>query len=125
MRKRLCYPAILLIAVWMVLLVAVVGCGSGEKAEKAEKASDEAASMSKSAGETMEKTEGTVVMLANPEPGIDPVCKMELSDHPIIIEMDGKKYGFCSQQCADKFKENPEKYLKPSEESQETEEHGE
>ena len=43
----------------------------------------------------------------------DPVCQMKIkpSDAVATIEHDGKTYYFCSQDCADSFREAPEDYV--------------
>jgi YHS domain-containing protein len=43
----------------------------------------------------------------------DPVCGMKISpgDAVASIEHDGTTYYFCSQDCADSFRESPEDYL--------------
>jgi YHS domain-containing protein len=44
---------------------------------------------------------------------IDPVCKMEIEDSTAIKESyNGKTYYFCCEHCKEKFKQEPEKYLK-------------
>ena len=46
---------------------------------------------------------------------IDPVCGMEVEPNTAAgkHEYDGQTYYFCSQDCLAKFKEDPEKFLKP------------
>lgn len=43
---------------------------------------------------------------------IDPVCRMEVSekDAPAKTRYNGKDYYFCSIQCEQQFKANPEGY---------------
>lgn len=43
----------------------------------------------------------------------DPVCQMKIlpSDAVASMEHDGKTYHFCSQDCADSFREAPEDYV--------------
>jgi YHS domain-containing protein len=43
----------------------------------------------------------------------DPVCNMKISpaDAVASIEHDGTTYYFCSQDCADSFRESPEDYV--------------
>lgn len=43
----------------------------------------------------------------------DPVCQMKIkpSEAVATIEHDGTAYYFCSQDCADSFKESPEDYI--------------
>ena len=55
----------------------------------------------------------------------DPVCGMLLEAHEIqaTVDYEGKTYHFCSQNCAEKFKENPKKYAKNNQDSQ-SETHG-
>jgi Cu+-exporting ATPase len=44
---------------------------------------------------------------------IDPVCKMEIEDSTATKESyNGKTYYFCCEHCKEKFKQEPEKYLK-------------
>jgi len=44
---------------------------------------------------------------------VDPVCGMKISTSDAVASMEykGKTYYFCSQDCADSFKESPEDYL--------------
>jgi Cu+-exporting ATPase len=46
---------------------------------------------------------------------IDPICKMEVDESSAArkYEYQGQTYYFCSQNCLAKFKEDPEKFLKP------------
>ena len=43
----------------------------------------------------------------------DPVCQMRIkpSDAVATVEREGTTYYFCSQDCADSFRESPEDYL--------------
>jgi P-type Cu+ transporter len=43
----------------------------------------------------------------------DPVCQMRIkpSDAVATIEHEGKAYYFCSQDCAESFRESPEDYV--------------
>jgi len=43
---------------------------------------------------------------------VDPVCGMELEDDEIVAESEyrGKMYYFCSDECADEFESQPQKY---------------
>jgi YHS domain-containing protein len=52
-------------------------------------------------------------MADNQQLVIDPVCQMKItpSDAVATIEHEGTAYYFCSQDCADSFKESPEDYL--------------
>jgi len=44
---------------------------------------------------------------------VDPVCGMELNPGQVVAESryQGKTYSFCSQECKQKFDENPEAYV--------------
>jgi Cu+-exporting ATPase len=44
----------------------------------------------------------------------DPVCGMNVNSEQSHYksEHQGKKYAFCSQQCLDKFKKNPDQFSK-------------
>src|SRR6202453_5280260 len=46
----------------------------------------------------------------------DPVCGMTVDPAKAAATMEhrGANFHFCSQGCADKFRSDPEKYLKPS-----------
>ncbi len=43
----------------------------------------------------------------------DPVCKMQVSEDnaEATAQQSGKTFYFCSQQCADQFKREPQKYM--------------
>lgn len=43
----------------------------------------------------------------------DPVCKMRVNKSEAVatIEHNGQTYYFCSQDCADSFRESPEDYI--------------
>jgi YHS domain-containing protein len=97
---------VLMAAVIFLVAGLIVGCGSKESADT--KATTGAASSTY--GKAVEKAKETVAELENPKQGFDPVCDMAI-DGSLVVTVDGKKYGFCSQHCADMFKENPEKYL--------------
>ncbi|HWC15777.1 MAG TPA: YHS domain-containing protein [Terriglobales bacterium] len=42
----------------------------------------------------------------------DPVCNMQVDEKNAAAKVshNGKDYYFCSQQCADKFRSNPQQY---------------
>ncbi|MFC2170204.1 YHS domain-containing protein [Acidobacteriota bacterium] len=48
---------------------------------------------------------------------VDPVCGMKIkkSDAKATPEFDGKSYYFCTEECKEKFEENPEEFVKESE----------
>ncbi len=52
-------------------------------------------------------------MTVNEEVVTDPVCQMKIrpADAVASIENGGTTYYFCSQDCADSFKESPEDYI--------------
>jgi len=54
---------------------------------------------------------------------VDPVCGMDLAEHGIkdTTVYEGQLYGFCSQDCKQKFLEDPQKYLAETEETTEPE----
>ena len=113
MNEFVVYPVRWLLVGLLVLLIAVVGCSSGDKADvetAAETAKETAESVGEVADKVVEDVKDAVASLANPEPGIDPVCKMKI-DGSLAVEIDGKKYGFCSEKCAEMFKADPAKYL--------------
>jgi Cu+-exporting ATPase len=45
----------------------------------------------------------------------DPVCGMTIDPKATAttLEFNDKTYHFCSQQCMDKFKQAPQRYLQP------------
>lgn len=51
--------------------------------------------------------------MAGDEQVTDPVCGMKInkSDAVASAEHNGKTYYFCSQDCANSFKESPEDYV--------------
>lgn len=51
--------------------------------------------------------------MASQEQVTDPVCKMKITPADAVAsqEYEGKTYYFCSQDCADSFRESPEDYL--------------
>lgn len=53
------------------------------------------------------------VHMTSDEQVTDPVCGMKISktDAVTTVEHDGQTYYFCSQDCADSFRESPEDYL--------------
>ncbi|KRB93740.1 heavy metal translocating P-type ATPase [Noviherbaspirillum sp. Root189] len=52
------------------------------------------------------------------KPFIDPVCGMKVAAHPEkTFTHNGLSYHFCSARCMEKFRANPETYLKPKENS--------
>jgi len=55
---------------------------------------------------------------------VDPVCKMEVDEKicKYASEYKGKTYYLCAPGCQSDFEENPEKYLKGSNEKQERKE---
>lgn len=50
---------------------------------------------------------------ANQQTVTDPVCGMKISpaDAVTSIDHEGTTYSFCSQDCADSFRESPEDYV--------------
>lgn len=62
------------------------------------------------AAKAVDETKAALAKLANPEYGIDPVCKMAI-DGSYTAEINGKVYGFCSETCANEARAHPEKYL--------------
>ena len=47
---------------------------------------------------------------------VDPVCNMEISEHESNNCMDyqSQHYCFCSEECMEEFRENPEMYVSES-----------
>jgi len=44
----------------------------------------------------------------------DPVCRMQVTEDSAkgTAEYSGQTFYFCSQQCADKFNQDPQKYMR-------------
>ncbi|CDZ80766.1 YHS domain protein [Candidatus Rubidus massiliensis] len=42
----------------------------------------------------------------------DPVCGMNVEQNQHSTQHHGKEYKFCSKECQEKFKKNPEQYSK-------------
>ena len=113
MKEFVVYPVRWLLVGLLVLLIAAVGCSSGDKADMetaTEMAKEKVEPAGEAADEAVQDVKDALASLANPEPGIDPVCKMKI-DGSMVVEVDGKKYGFCSEKCAEMFKADPAKYL--------------
>ena len=65
----------------------------------------------------MQAAKTNVAALSNPKVGFDPVCGMAIDENAIIVTIDGKDYGVCSESCAKKLREHPENYLVASADS--------
>jgi P-type Cu+ transporter len=45
---------------------------------------------------------------------IDPVCGMEVDPtDAVVVDYAGSKYHFCEAACADTFREDPERWVRP------------
>jgi YHS domain-containing protein len=87
-------------------LVLATGCSSEQQA------SDTTSEKQTTAGRAVEQAKIVVAELSNPKEGFDPVCYMKIDESAVTVTMDdGKTYGFCSKNCADKFTADPSKYL--------------
>ncbi len=54
---------------------------------------------------------------AHPAPETDPVCGMKVrAESPHRALHDGRAHAFCSAKCADKFRQDPARYLAPADE---------
>ncbi len=107
MFKRTNLTCRLVTACALVLILSFsVGCGSKEDTD-AQTASEKQTTY----GKTVQKTRDVVASLSNPKVATDPVCNMAIDENAIIVTIDGKDYGVCSQKCADALKADPEKYL--------------
>lgn len=63
-----------------------------------------------SAKEGAEAVKDAVAKFANPAPGKCPVGGEDI-DPAVTAEVDGKTYAFCCENCIDKFKADPAKFL--------------
>jgi YHS domain-containing protein len=95
-----------------VLVTAMVfaACSSEQKSD-AQTAQDDTSKQT-TYGKAVDDAKTVVASLNNPKEGFDPVCYMAINEDAVVVTMDdGKKYGFCSANCGDKFKLDPAKYL--------------
>jgi len=83
-----------------------VGCGSKDDSD-----TETTTEMQTTHGRTVQKARDVVAELSNPKVGIDPVCNMAIDEDAVVVAINGKEYGFCSQKCADTAAADPEKYL--------------
>lgn len=117
--------SVLRLVVFAMLVAALcvsLGCGAKEKTEPQTTTTDQSTTMGKAVDQAKEAA-GDVAMLANPKPGIDPVCGMTIDDSRLVVEVDGKKYGFCAVACAEEFKADPAKYLAADATTEESHDH--
>lgn len=63
-----------------------------------------------SAKEGAEAVKDAAAKFANPAPGKCPVGGEDI-DPAVTAEVDGKTYAFCCENCIDKFKADPKKFL--------------
>lgn len=110
-----------LIAAIALAIFTLSGCGQTPKTAKTSAPADKAAKTEASgtdhkhdhegsSHEHSEKASDDVAKFANPTPGMCPVSG-EPIDPSVTVDLDGKTYAFCCQDCADQFKEDPKKFL--------------
>ena len=106
--KKFTHPAgRAVIASVLVLVVSVfVGCSSKESTE-----AQDTSQAQTTYGRTIQKTKEAVAALSNPKVGTDPVCGMAIDENAVIVMIDSKEYGLCSEKCAEDLKADPGKYL--------------
>ena len=114
MRNRI-MARVALVALAMLVVGVFVACSGGGKEDEATAlASDQTQTTDQKQttyGRAVDKAKVVVAELSNPKVGTDPVCGMAIDETAVIVEIDGKKYGVCSQKCADALMAEPEKYL--------------
>ncbi len=90
-----------------LLLVAcsLVACGADTKVD------NQTTSQPSTYGRTVRKAREVAAAVSNPEPGIDPVCGMAIDETAIIVTIAETDYVVCSEDCADKLRADPEKYV--------------
>lgn len=111
MKMTLQRLSLLVIAALMaVCLSAYIGCSSKETTEESD-TSQSATQEAQTAAQAVKSAETVVAALSNPKTGVDPVCGMAIDENAVIVTLEGKKYGFCSDRCAETFKETPDKFL--------------
>jgi YHS domain-containing protein len=101
-------PTYGLVAVCALVLILSFAIGCGSKEDTDTQATTE---MQTTHGKTVQKARDVVASLANPKVATDPVCNMAIDEDAVIITIDGKDYGLCSEKCAEALKADPEKYL--------------
>jgi YHS domain-containing protein len=107
---------VMAVAVVILAIIIAAGCGSKDTATTEDKATTEGTSAKKATttmGRTVQKARENVAALEAPKAVLDPVCGMAV-DGGVVVTYNDKEYHFCSQSCADKFKEHPEKYVAAS-----------
>ena len=62
-------------------------------------------------GRAVQKARDAAASLSNPKVGTDPVCGMAIDENAVVVTIDEKDYGVCSQKCAEELRTNPDKYL--------------
>lgn len=83
----------------------------GAEAKKEGSALGEVAKdVTSSAKEGAEAVKDAAAKFANPAPGKCPVGGEDI-DPAVTAEVDGKTYAFCCENCIDKFKADPKKFL--------------
>jgi YHS domain-containing protein len=102
---------LIILGVLVLALALSLGCGTKEQSEPKTATTDEKSTTYGEAVEQAKEVAGEVAALANPTPGIDPVCGMKLEEGQLVVEVAGAQYGFCAAACADAFKADPAKYL--------------
>jgi YHS domain-containing protein len=100
---------VLVVPIMASLLLAA--CSSKESKETQAASSDQQAQPQTTYGRAVQAARTNVAALSNPKVGFDPVCGMAIDENAVIVTIDGKDYGVCSQKCADKLRAEPEKYI--------------
>jgi YHS domain-containing protein len=97
MAKRTCILVLILIMAGMLV---TVSCGKKGTKETAEPKKDQPTAEKKEHPAAEETTQKLCPIMGNP------------INKELFVEYEGKKIYFCCAGCPEKFKENPEKYLK-------------
>lgn len=101
----------LVLVVPIMVSIAFAACSSKESTETQAASQDQQAQPQTTYGRAVQAAKTNVAALSNPKVGFDPVCGMAIDETAVIVTIDGKDYGCCSQKCAEKLKADPEMYI--------------
>lgn len=90
---------------FLLFACTLVACAADEKVD------NQTTSQPSTYGRTVRKAREVAAAVSNPEPGLDPVCGMAIDETAIIVTIADKNYGVCSEDCAEKLRADPEKYV--------------
>jgi YHS domain-containing protein len=99
---------VMAVAVVILAIGIAAGCGSKDTAT-----TEDTSAKTTTLGRTVQKAKENKAALEAAKAVMDPVCGMAV-EGGVIVSYKEMEYHFCSQNCADKFNEHPEKYVTAS-----------